>query len=82
MHPIPHNIPYLRAMDLYDLLTAMAGDQERINIFKGALLLTMRAKETTISSLSLLLTSRGTAIVRGIKTCGNEKRVLLNCGER
>ena len=59
---------------MYDLLTAMAGDKEGINILKGALLLTVRAKETTISSISLFLTSGGAAIVRGIETCGNEKR--------
>ena len=68
------NFYYLRSMDLYNLLTAVAGDKERINILKGTLLLTARAKETAISSISLLPTSRAAAIVRGIETCRNERQ--------
>ena len=57
---------YLRAMDSDNLSTAVAGDKKGINIFKGALLLAMRAKKTTISSFTLFQTSGGAAIVGGI----------------
>ena len=59
----------LRSMDLYDFLAALAGDEERLDVLKRPLLLTGRAKEASISSISLILTTRAAAIVRGIETC-------------
>ena len=61
---------------MYNLLTAVARDKERIDILKGALLLTAGAKETTIRSISILLATGAAAIVRGIETCRNERRGL------
>ena len=59
---------------MYNLLTAVAGDKERIDVLKGTLLLTARAKETAIRSISLLLAAGAAAIVRGIKTCRDERK--------
>jgi hypothetical protein len=65
-------------VDLYDLLTALAGDKKRIYILKGALLLTGRAEESTISPISFLLTTGAAAIVRGIETCSNVEGEILS----
>ena len=54
---------------MYDFLAALAGDEERLDVLKRPLLLTGRAKEASISSISLILTTRAAAIVRGIETC-------------